>query len=85
MLIAGAAWQIAVNVLLTPATLFGAWRVLRGSNVVGYLILFLLLFFMAVNAVSGIDAYTRFSAPFLPFAAVLASNLAACQRPATRS
>lgn len=63
---------LVVNVLLVPLTLVGLIRGLRSGDARVFLVAGLFLFFTAVCGASGIDAYTRFSAAMLPFAAIFA-------------
>jgi 4-amino-4-deoxy-L-arabinose transferase-like glycosyltransferase len=72
LVIAAFAAPFAVNAVLVPLALVGAVLALKRGGAGAYLILLLFVFFALVCAAVGMDAYTRYSAPILPFAAVLA-------------
>jgi 4-amino-4-deoxy-L-arabinose transferase-like glycosyltransferase len=67
------ALQLHLNGALIVLGLLGALLVARQRAVQITLLLLFAAFFLAVCAASGIDAFTRFSAPTLPFACVFAA------------
>ncbi|HEY1321318.1 MAG TPA: glycosyltransferase family 39 protein [Streptosporangiaceae bacterium] len=79
--------QLLLSAALVLLAAAGAVRAVRRGGAPAYLVLCLLGFFALVCAASGVDAYTRFSAPILPFACVLAGSAWAARRgaPAPRN
>jgi 4-amino-4-deoxy-L-arabinose transferase-like glycosyltransferase len=66
--------QLLLSAALVVLATAGAVRSVRLGNATGSVVLCLFGFFVLVCAASGVDAYTRFSAPILPFACVLAGS-----------